>query len=105
MLDADHPQTEPTFAASRIEDVIRSHLIAMRTLDANEKSVRASEILTVQIPALYALNIKHFGASPGIAHTIRQLEIAVRSGDVEECWQRFISLAERPGDNFGTWAI
>ena len=105
MLDIEHPQTRHVFAVARVEEEIRARLIAARSLAVTERSERMKVILAVLIPKLHFLNRAHFGDSPVISATLRRLEESVREGDVDESWQRFLALAERHGDNFGTWAI
>jgi hypothetical protein len=106
MLDLDHPQTKHVFAASRIEEKIRAHLLAMKkSTDQVEKHGHAQEILSVLVPELHSLNREHFAASVAIERTLRELEVAVRSNDFNASWNCFLALAERSGDNFGTWAI
>jgi hypothetical protein len=46
----------------------------------------------------------HFGASEKMYRTLDALGKAVRGADADRAWQAFVAL-DRPGDNFGTWAI
>ena len=105
MLDLSDPQSKHIFAAAKLEDEIRSRLLAWRNANAGECLSAPREIQDVYLPALRELNRKHFGSSPGIERTLADLSAAVAAGDHTKSWQVFLSLAETSGDNFGTWAI
>lgn len=97
--------TAYVFEASRIEDMIRVHLVSWRKNVTCGLPQTAAEEIKTSIASLHDLNSQHFGASAGIAKTLDGVLAAVMSGDVEESWQAFLLLAATPGENFGTWAI
>ncbi len=117
MLDLDHPRTQFIFEASRIEEQMRGLLLAWLSGEALQGQ---AEILNVLLPRLHDLNRQHFGHAAGISATLNRLAAAVQrfdvrrfnlncrgadSADAQAAWTCFLDLAERPGDNFGTWAI
>ncbi|WP_407569516.1 hypothetical protein [Deinococcus altitudinis] len=95
---AQDVRIEAVFAAAATEDRIRGHLL-------NADAPGRQEILNVLLPRLFQLNREQFGDSAGIAATLAALEGAVRAADAAAAWEAFLALAERPGPNFGTWAI
>ncbi|MEN2468902.1 hypothetical protein [Burkholderia sp. GS2Y] len=101
MLDLDHPMTPYILEAAKVEDRIRHALLAWR--DAPESG--HGEIAERLIPLLRTLNDEHFGADPGIAATLNELDAAVCNGNSETSWKIFVQLTAGPGRNFGTWAI
>lgn len=106
MLDLDHPQTKYVFKASAIEDKIRAELLAMREAKGSAELIgRQERIQFVLTLELLELNKNHFGNCPKITNTIIALRDAVGKLDHAAAWECFLNLAERPGDNFGTWAI
>lgn len=106
MLNLDDPQSEYIFAASAIEDRIRAELLLMHDAKGSAELIgREEQICLVLIPRLHQLNQQHFGDSPKIRQTIQALEHAVRGADHVRAWNCFLTLAEHPGDNFGTWMI
>jgi hypothetical protein len=106
MLDLADPQTKYIFQASRTEDRIRLSLLGWKELSrSSSPSHCPPEVLASFLPELHKLNADHFGSSAGIARTLSLLGAAIRSGDPAIAWDAFLALAERPGENFGTWAI
>ena len=106
MIDLNHPLQTHVFAAARIEDQIRFQLLRwLESLDTPTPEECSPEVLSVLIPQLYQLNARHFEGSAAINRTIVALRAGVQSGDAQAAWGGFLKLAERQGDNFGTWAI
>ena len=89
-----------------MEDRLRLQLLRWQELrEADSDAHGPVEVLAVLLPQLHSLNAAHFGSSAGITGTLRILEDAVRQGDPDAAWNAFLALAERQGENFGTWAI
>ena len=106
MLNSGNAQSKYVHKAAVIEDQIRAELLAMRQAKGTAELIgRQERIQHVLIPQLLELNEKHFNNSPAIAHTIVKLNNAIARLDHAGAWECFLALAERPGNNFGTWAI
>jgi hypothetical protein len=107
MLDLDHPRSRHVLEAARIEDLIRTLLLAWREDQATDEATASSarsEILQMLLPQLEALNAAHFGASTQIYRTLYALGQAVQGADAGKAWRAFGAL-DGPGDNFATRAI
>lgn len=104
MLDLSHPQTMHIFLAARLQDEIRTCLVAAIQAKRRLREVDTVRVLLI-LEQLDSLNSEHFGADVGIASTLERLRDSVRGGDTEIMWSRFLELADTPGKNFGTWAI
>jgi hypothetical protein len=102
----NHPESQYIFRASAIEDKIRTELLAMQSATGSAELIgRQETVVLVLIPQLIELNKNHFNHSAKIENTILQLRDAVNKLDHTQAWECFLNLAERCGDNFGTWAI
>ena len=104
MLDLSHPQAKHVIKAARLEDEIRICLVEAKQNHRALEDVETIRVLRI-LEELDALNIDHFASNAGIASTIEGLKASVRGGDTEIIWNRFLELADAPGDNFGTWVI
>jgi len=105
MLD-DRPSSRFIFQAAAIEDKIRVELIAMKSATGSAELIgRQETILLVLLPQLHEHNARHFNNSAAINQTLKTLGDAVGRLDHAAAWEAFLNLAERPGKNFGTWAI
>ena len=104
MLDLEHPQTKHIFQAAKLEDQMRPILVAARSDERTFTDTERSQ-LDVLLGALDDLNAANFGQDAGIVATIEYLRQSIHAGESSLAWTRFIDLAERPGKNFGTWAI
>lgn len=103
MLDLDHPKSQGTLAAARVEDEMRRQLVAWLSDDSAGAMAR-HQILQTLLPKLEAINASHFGASKRIYATLDAIVRTVQGADAAAAWQAFSKL-DGPGDNFGTWAI
>lgn len=105
MLNTNHPDTDNIFEAAAIEEEIRAGLVKIKAVQKYEYQAIREEILNVWIPELQVLNMEKFGNNASINKTLDALANTVKSGSPDQCWEAFMYLAEKPGDNFGTWAI
>jgi len=105
MLD-NKPDSQYIFQAAAIEDKIRAELLAMQSATGSAELIGRQETVTLMlIPQLLELNKTFFNHSSKIENTILQLQNAVNKLNHAQAWECFLNLAERPGNNFGTWAI
>lgn len=102
----NHPDSKFIFKASGIQEKIRIELIAMQSAKGSAELIGRQETISlVLIPQLHKLNANHFNNSAAINQTLQTLNDAVGRLDHQAAWEAFLNLAERPGNNFGTWAI
>jgi len=103
MLDLNHPRARYVFDAARIETEIRMLLLQWQR--AGTPPADLIECTSKSIDALHELNALHFDDDKKITRTLESLHAAINALDCAGSWSAFLALAERPGDNFGTWAI
>lgn len=103
---SNHPQSRFIFQASGIESKIRTEILEMKSAKGSAELIgRQEHVLLFLLPQLHDLNANHFNNSTAITQTLNALGDAVGKLDHDAAWDAFLNLAERPGNNFGTWAI
>lgn len=106
MLDLDDPKTKHIFYAARIEDDIRLILVECMESDNFLSNEKRKIISDEKLNQLLKLNELEFHNSHKIKSSISSLkEIVLHEKDLQKIWTSFLSFADSPGDNFGTYAI
>jgi hypothetical protein len=77
----------------------------MKSLSELTAEARQSLVAT-SIAELIQLNNDHFDGDKGIRQALDDLsDTLLHEPDLSKIWQKFLSFADAPGNNFGTWCI